>query len=206
MDCGPAALAVLLGAHGLACGVDALRGLCATDVDGTSIDDLEAIASRLGLDAEQVVVPLGQVLATPERHFPAILLTRTPHGFLHFVVAWRVRRGRVDLVDPAVGRRRVRIADLQGEALRHTVLATADEWAEYALGEDTLAALRVRAPARLPRRPTPAAIAALLADLEGAPVAEPLDEGTLAFHGAVLLRAPRLQPPPSADAALWARV
>src|SRR3954454_25209135 len=144
MDCGPAALAALLGAHGLPAGVDALRGLCATDVDGTSIDDLEEVAARLGLDAEQVVVPLGQVLAAPQLYLPAILLTKTPDGYLHFVVPWRVRRGRVDLVDPAIGRRRVRVGDLHAEALRHELIATEDEWAEYALGEDARVALAAR--------------------------------------------------------------
>src|SRR4051812_3712914 len=144
MDCGPAALAALLGAHALPASVDALRGLCATDVDGTSIDDLEEIAARLGLEAAQVVVPLGQVLAAPELYLPAILLTRTPDGYLHFVVAWRVRRGRVDLVDPAVGRRRVRVADLHREALRHELVITQEDWAAYALGEEARRALAGR--------------------------------------------------------------
>src|SRR4051794_770109 len=166
MDCGPAALAVLLGAHRVPAGVDALRGLCATDVDGTSIDDLELVAERLGLEAEQVVVPLGQVLAAPERYLPAILLTRSPDGYLHFVVPWRVRRGRVDLVDPAVGRRRVRVADLHAETLRHELVATEAEWAEYALGEDARAALAAR--------------------LNGSRLAEALERGPVAGVGALL--------------------
>src|SRR4051794_23860881 len=96
MDCGPAALAALLGAHGLPASVDGLRELCATDVDGTSIDDLELVAERLGLEAEQVVVPLGQVLAAPERYLPAILLTRSPDGLPAFrgAVAGAAREGR----------------------------------------------------------------------------------------------------------------
>ncbi len=199
MDCGPAALAALLGAHGLPTGVDALRGLCATDVDGTSIDDLEEVAERLGLEAEQVVVPLGQVLAAPHLYLPAILVTRTPNGYLHFVVAWRVRRGRVDVVDPAVGRRRLRVRDLHAEAFRHELLASADDWAEYALGEDARVALQARlngSGARLNEALARGAIegvGALLSELEpeSEPVVERQSDDEVVVRGAVLVRAPR---------------
>jgi ATP-binding cassette subfamily B protein len=199
MDCGPAALAALLGAHGLPASVDGLRGLCATDVDGTSIDDLEVIAARLGLEAEQVVVPLGQVLAAPELYLPAILLTRAPDGYLHFVVAWRVRRGRVDLVDPGIGRRRVRVADLHAEALRHEILATEAEWAEYALGEDARIALAARLNGSVGRLETAVAngavdgVGALLNELEPEPdpVVERAGGDEVLVRGAVLVRAPR---------------
>ncbi len=72
MDCGPVALTVLLGAHGLTADVDALRDVCATDVDGTSVDDLEEVACALGLDAEQVVVPWAQAVALPAAYLPAM--------------------------------------------------------------------------------------------------------------------------------------
>src|SRR4051812_11003972 len=199
MDCGPAALAALLGAHGLPASVDALRGLCATDVDGTSIDDLEEVAERLGLEAEQVVVPLGQVLAAPQLYLPAILLTRTPSGYLHFVVAWRVRHGRVDLIDPAIGRRRVRVRNLHAEAFRHELLASADDWAEYALGEDARVALAARlngAGARLDQalaRGAVEGVGALLSELEPEldPVVERASGDEVVVRGAVLVRAPR---------------
>jgi ABC-type multidrug transport system fused ATPase/permease subunit len=150
MDCGPAALAALLGAHGLVADVDALRDVCATDVDGTSVDDLEDVASGLGLDAEQVMVPWGQVSALPELYLPAIVLTLTPDGYVHFVVVWRIARGRVDVVDPAVGRRRVKLARFAREILTHEVVVPVAGWAEYAAGEDARRSLiaRLRAAGR----------------------------------------------------------
>ena len=150
MDCGPAALAALLGAHGLMADVDALRDVCATDVDGTSVDDLEEVASGLGLDAEQVLVPLGQVVAVPDLYLPAIVLTLTPDGYVHFVVVWRIARGWVDVVDPAVGRRRVRLGRFAREILTHEVVVPLEAWAEYAAGEDARRALvaRLRATGR----------------------------------------------------------
>ncbi len=54
MDCGPAALTSLLGGFGVHMSYGRLREACQTDVDGTSIDALEDIATLLGLDAEQV--------------------------------------------------------------------------------------------------------------------------------------------------------
>jgi ATP-binding cassette subfamily B protein len=211
MDCGPASLAALLGAHGLPANVDALRAVCATAVDGTSVDDLEEVAFALGLDAEQLVVPLAQVLALAEAHLPAILLTRTLDGYVHFVVAWRIRRGRVDLVDPAVGRRRVRIDELAREAFSHELEVPLDAWAQYALGEEAAAALvrrlqrggssaehaRARV-AEAQRRGPVDGIGALLAELDpdSPPAVRAAGEDgdgdpLVRVRGAVLIRAPR---------------
>jgi ABC-type bacteriocin/lantibiotic exporter with double-glycine peptidase domain len=62
MDCGPAALACLLGGFGIPASYGRLREACQTDVDGTSIDALEDTARLLGLDAEQVMMPVDHVL------------------------------------------------------------------------------------------------------------------------------------------------
>ena len=213
MDCGPASLAALLGAHGLTANVDALREVCATAVDGTSVDDLEDVACALGLDAEQVVVPFEQVVALAEAYLPAILLTRTPDGYVHFVVAWRVRNGRVDLVDPAVGRRRVRVEALAREAFVHELEVPLDVWAGYALGDESAEALvqrlrsggaseeRARARVEYARRLGPVdGIGALLTEFAPAdrPVVQPAGEDgdgapVVRVRGAVLVRAPRLR-------------
>ncbi len=218
MDCGPASLAALLGAHGITANVDALREVCATAVDGTSVDDLEEVASALGLDAEQVVVPFEQVLALAEAYLPAILLTRTPDGYVHFVVAWRVRRKRVDLVDPAVGRRRVSVEALAREVFTHELEVPIDAWADYALGDDAATALvrRVRARGASPdaararvahaQQTGPVdGIGGLLAEL--APGAAPVvqlvaeDGAEVRVRGAVLVRAPRVRE--NADVPVW---
>ena len=75
LDCGPAALASVLEGYGLPAGYERLRDLCHTDVDGTSIDALETVAQRLGVQATQVVVPEDHVFlgffAASDRHRPA---------------------------------------------------------------------------------------------------------------------------------------
>src|SRR5690606_30790739 len=62
MDCGPAALKALLGGYGIHVSYGRLREACQTHLDGTSIDTLEEILPRLGLDAEQVMVPVDHLL------------------------------------------------------------------------------------------------------------------------------------------------
>jgi hypothetical protein len=59
LDCGPAALAALLGGFGLDGSFEELREACRTGRDGTSVDVLEEVAIEQGLDAEQVLVPTG---------------------------------------------------------------------------------------------------------------------------------------------------
>ena len=49
MDCGPAALKSLLEGFGIHASYGRLREACQTDVDGTSIDTMEAVARQLGL-------------------------------------------------------------------------------------------------------------------------------------------------------------
>jgi ABC-type bacteriocin/lantibiotic exporter with double-glycine peptidase domain len=144
MDCGPAALAALLGAFAIDADLGALREVCATDVDGTSIDVLEEVAVGLGVDAEQVVVPWAQFRAAPQLYLPALMLTRAPGGIAHVVCAWGRRRVRLDLVDPAVGRRRVRCDTLAEEIFIHELEAPAEAWAEYARSDDARVGLEAR--------------------------------------------------------------
>src|SRR5208337_2250257 len=89
MDCGPAALMCLLEGFGVSASYGRLREACQTDVDGTSIDTLEEIARQVGLDAEQVMIPVDHVLLDEAGALPAIVIVKAPSGFTHFVVAWR---------------------------------------------------------------------------------------------------------------------
>src|SRR5262249_9005142 len=72
MDCGPASLKSLLEGLGIQVSYGRLREACQTDVDGTSIDTLEELARRLGVDAEQVVIPFEHVFLEKEPMLPAI--------------------------------------------------------------------------------------------------------------------------------------
>jgi ABC-type multidrug transport system fused ATPase/permease subunit len=105
MDCGPAALRSLLAGFGLPVSYGRLREACQTDVDGTSIDALEACARALGLDVAQLMLPADHVALPSANALPAIAVSRLPNGMPHFVVAWRRHRRWLQLMDPATGRR-----------------------------------------------------------------------------------------------------
>ena len=64
MDCGPAALTCLLEGFGIQASYPRLQEACHLDLDGTSIDTLEQIAGALGLDVEQVMLPVDHLLLT----------------------------------------------------------------------------------------------------------------------------------------------
>ena len=57
MDCGPAALKAYVEGHGVSVSCGGLREACQTDVDGTAIETLQAIAVELGVPVEQVLLP-----------------------------------------------------------------------------------------------------------------------------------------------------
>lgn len=113
MDCGPASLASLLGGFGIRASYGRLREACQTDVDGTSIDALEATANRLGLEAEQVMVPADHLLVPEAAALPAIVVVRPFREQTHFVVVWRRHGPLVQVMDPAAGRRWMPVAQLQ---------------------------------------------------------------------------------------------
>ena len=62
MDCGPASLKCLLEGFRISISYPRLQEACQTDVDGTSINALEQIAVRLGLEAEQIMIPVDHLL------------------------------------------------------------------------------------------------------------------------------------------------
>lgn len=145
MDCGPAALACLLAGHGVAANYDRLREACQTDVDGTSIDDLEEVAKDVGLAAEQVMLPVDHLFIPEAAALPALLVVLGGGGgATHFVVAWRRHGAWVQVMDPAVGRRWTRVADLAGELYVHNMPVPADGWRDWAGSEDFLRPLDAR--------------------------------------------------------------
>src|SRR5262249_4557878 len=76
IDCGPASLKALLDGFYIPTSYGRLREACQTDVDGTSIDTIEVVAEQLGLDAQQILVPLDHVLLTEATTLPAIAVVR----------------------------------------------------------------------------------------------------------------------------------
>lgn len=99
-ECGAACLAMLLGYYGASVPLSALRRACGTARDGTSAAALARAAREFGLTARAFKV---DVAALHRCSLPAIL-----HWELrHFVVLERVRGDAIEILDPAVGRRRV---------------------------------------------------------------------------------------------------
>jgi ATP-binding cassette subfamily B protein len=144
MDCGPATLKCLLQGFGIRVSYERLRDACQTDVDGTSIDTLEEVAGRLGLECEQVLLPTDCVLHPEAEALPALAVTKLPTGVTHFVVLWR-RHGRlVQLMDPATGRRWVSARRLHEELYQHEQAVSAGEWRAWAGSEPALRLLRGR--------------------------------------------------------------
>ncbi len=132
MDCGPASLKAMLEGCGVSVSYGRLREACQTDVDGTSIDTLEEVGAQLGLDTEQVMVPVDHVLLASARALPAIVVVRHPSGVTHFIIVWRKHGRFLQLMDPAIGRRWVSCRRFLDELYVHTLPVPAAGWRAWA--------------------------------------------------------------------------
>ena len=144
MDCGPAALKSFLEGHGISLSYGRLREACQTEVDGTSIETLEELASGLGAPIEQVLLPKDSVLLEEARALPAIAVLRLPNGSAHFAVIWSVAFGVAQVMDPAHGRRWLSREQLLDELYEHVMPVPASDWREWAGSEEGLALFRRR--------------------------------------------------------------
>ena len=132
MDCGPAALKCLLEGFQIPVSYGRLREACQTDVDGTSIDVIEVVANQLGIEAEQVMLPVDHIFLAEAAALPAIVVVRPSGGATHFVVVWR-RHGRwLQVMDPAIGRRWTTCQRFADEIYRHELQVPAVAWREWA--------------------------------------------------------------------------
>lgn len=164
MDCGPAALKALLEGLGIPVSYGRLREACQTDLDGTSIDTMEEVAGQLGLEAEQVLVPLDHLLVAEAQCLPAIVVVRHPNGMTHFVVAWRRHGGLLQVMDPATGRRWMGLRQFLDGVYLHRMPVPATGWREWAGSGEFQAPLRARLAALgLSRADTEAFLAEALA-------------------------------------------
>ncbi|MFI2667140.1 peptidase domain-containing ABC transporter [Micromonospora carbonacea] len=104
-DCGPSALAMLLAASGRAVPVARLRAHLDVGRDGLSLRDLRDAAHEFGLRCRAIALPALRQDATRLRDLPLPLVAHWNGD--HYVVVECVGRRGVDVVDPAVGRRRL---------------------------------------------------------------------------------------------------
>ena len=144
LDCGPAALASLLGGFGLDVPFERLREACRTGRDGTSIDALEEVALEEGLEAEQVLVPVEYPTLAAAACLPCVLVVARPGGAAHFVAVWRRHGGRVQVMDPAAGRRWPTVVTVERETFRHRALVPAAAWRAWAASDGALRVLAAR--------------------------------------------------------------
>ena len=143
-DCGPACMKAVLAGMGLDLSYRALREACQTDVDGSSVDTLEELAGKLGLDAEQIMLPLEHVFLPEAKALPAIIVTLTAGGRPHFVVLWS-RVGRwVQVMDPASRRHWTSVKSLVARLYQHTTVVPASAWREWAGSDEARAGFRRR--------------------------------------------------------------
>src|SRR5262249_51371618 len=101
-----------------------------------SIDTIEALAGRLGVEADQVIVPTDHLLLPEARALPALLVVRLPEGLTHFVLAWRRHGPLVQVMDPALGRRWVTAGQLLDEVYVHRHPIPAADWFAWACSEE----------------------------------------------------------------------
>lgn len=144
MDCGPASLKALLEGFGISVSYGRLREACQTDVDGTSIDTLEETAVQLGLDAEQIMIPVDHLLVAEAEALPALVVIRQPNGVTHFVVAWKRIGWFIQVMDPATGRRWMSSRRFLANLYVHHHLVPAEAWRDWAGSDDFTRVLRQR--------------------------------------------------------------
>ena len=157
LDCGPATLKSLLEGFGIHISYGRLREACQTDLDGTSIDTIEDVATELGLTAEQVMVPVDH-LVLDRTTLPAVVVVRLPHDITHFVLVWRKVGPFFQIMDPATGRHWCRARGFLADVYSHRVTVPGEEWKTWAASEpaatilaDKLSALGHRDAERLVR-------------------------------------------------------
>lgn len=144
LDCGPASLKSLLEGFGISVDYGRLREECQTSLDGTSIDTMEFVAQQMGLDAEQIMLPVDHVGLSQADATPSIVVVKLPSGLTHFLVLWRRHGGLLQLMDPAKGRRWVSAARFAGEIFEHAIEVSATDWRDFALSDEFQNVLRAR--------------------------------------------------------------
>jgi NHLM bacteriocin system ABC transporter peptidase/ATP-binding protein len=105
VECGAAALAIILAYHGAWVSLEQLRIACGVSRDGSKASNIVKAARRYGLAARGYSVEPPALALIPK---PCII----HWNFNHFVVLEGIKGGRAYINDPATGRRRISMAEL----------------------------------------------------------------------------------------------
>lgn len=105
VECGAAALAMILAHHGAWVPLEQLRVACGVSRDGSKASNIVKAARRFGLDAKGFRREPSTLHEVP---MPCII----HWNFNHFVVLEGIDGDRVYINDPAIGRRRIDMAEL----------------------------------------------------------------------------------------------
>lgn len=145
MDCGVAALSSMLMGYGAAASYDKLREKCQTQIDGTSIDALEDLCLALELDVCQHVVPLDLLSHAMEGRMPLIAIFVRLSSGLHYVTVWNRVGRKLQIMDPAGGRRWMEASELDAELFRYDMRMPHQDWRDWFASSSLKDALLARA-------------------------------------------------------------
>lgn len=106
-DCGAACLSIILQFYGKNVSLRKIRTVCGTDSEGTSGYGIIKGANKFGLSCKGLMSPeKDKISAIP---LPAIF--HINEHAEHYVVVYKIRKGKVFISDPAFGLRKVKMQD-----------------------------------------------------------------------------------------------
>jgi len=144
MDCGPAALKALFEGFNVSLSYGRLREACQTQVDGSSIDTIEDVAVKLGMNAQQTMLPPDHLPLLEAAALPALVVVALAQGQTHFVIVWRMHGPFAQVMDPGKGRRWVRWQKFVDDIFIHHFPISAELWRTWAEQDEFLNPLRHR--------------------------------------------------------------
>ena len=100
-DCGATCLASVAGHYGLQLPIAKIRQLCHTDKRGTNALGLIQGLEQMGFNAKGVKASLENL---PQAPLPAIAHTIFKEQFQHYVVIYKVHKGKISVMNPAYGK------------------------------------------------------------------------------------------------------